>query len=184
MPINWKTAVATGLEKVSFHSKPMEGQCQRIECTQLHSFHIPARLCSKSFKLGFSSTWTKNMQVNNLGLEKAEESEIKLPTFVGSWRKQESSRKNLCFIDYTKAFDCVDHNKLWKILKETGVPDHLTVSWETWKWVKKQKLEHYMEQLAGSKLGKEYDTTLYCHPPYLLICGVHHVKCWAGWCTS
>ena len=60
-----------------------------------------------------------------LGLVKAEEPEIKLPTFVGSWRKQESSRKNLCFIDYTKAFDCVDHNKLWKILKEMGVPSHL-----------------------------------------------------------
>ena len=52
----------------------------------------------------------------------------KLPTFTGSWKKQESSRKNIhfCFIDYAKAFDCVDHNKLWKILKEMGIPDHLT----------------------------------------------------------
>ena len=59
--------------------------------------------------------------------EKAEEPEIKLPTSAGSWKKQESSRKNIyfCFIDYAKAFDCVDHNKLWKILKEMGIPDHL-----------------------------------------------------------
>ena len=57
-----------------------------------------------------------------------EEPEIKLPTSAGSWKKQVSSRKNIyfCFIDYAKAFDCVDHNKLWKILKDTGIPDQLT----------------------------------------------------------
>ena len=57
-----------------------------------------------------------------------EELEIKLPTSVGSSKKQDHSRKNtyFCFIDYAKAFDCVDHNKLWKILKEMGIPDHLT----------------------------------------------------------
>ena len=60
-----------------------------------------------------------------LVLEKAEEPEIKLPTSTGSLKKQEF-QKNFCFIDYTKAFDCVDHNKLWKILKEMGIPDHLT----------------------------------------------------------
>ena len=63
-----------------------------------------------------------------LVLEKAEEPEIKLPTSSGSSKKQESSRKNIyfCFIDYAKAFDCVDHNKLWEILKEMGISDHLT----------------------------------------------------------
>ena len=62
-----------------------------------------------------------------LDLEKAEEPEIKLPTSDGSWKKQESSRKYIyfCFIDYAKAFDCVDHTKMWKILKEMGVPGHL-----------------------------------------------------------
>ena len=62
-----------------------------------------------------------------LDLEKAEEPEIKLPNSVGSQKKQEF-QKNIyfCFIDYAKAFDCVDHNKLWKILKEMGIPDHLT----------------------------------------------------------
>ena len=63
-----------------------------------------------------------------LVLEKAEEPEVKLPTSAGSWKKQASSRKNIyiCFIDYAKAFDCVDHNKLWKILQEMGIQDHLT----------------------------------------------------------
>ena len=69
-----------------------------------------------------------NFQVFKLVLEKAEEPEIKLPTSAESSKKQESSRKNIyfCFIDYAKAFGCVDHNKLWKILKEMGIPDHLT----------------------------------------------------------
>ena len=62
-----------------------------------------------------------------LVLEKAEEPEIKLPTSTGSWKKQESSRKtSISAFDYAKAFDCVDHNKLWKILQEMGIPEHLT----------------------------------------------------------
>ena len=60
-----------------------------------------------------------------LDLEKAEEPEIILQTFTGSERKQGNSRKT-CFTDYTKVFDCVDHSKLWKILKEMGIPDHFT----------------------------------------------------------
>ena len=68
-----------------------------------------------------------NFQMFKLVLDKAEEPEIKLPTSAGSWKKQEF-QKNIyfCFIDYAKAFNCVDHNKLWKILKEMGIPDHLT----------------------------------------------------------
>ena len=65
-----------------------------------------------------------------LVLEKAEELEIKQPTSAGSSKKQESFRKKkkiyLSFIDYAKAFDCVNHNKLWTILKDMGIPDHLT----------------------------------------------------------
>ena len=69
-----------------------------------------------------------NFQMFKLVFEKAEEPEIKLLTSVGSLKKQESSRKNIyfCFTDYAKAFDCVDYNKLWKILEEIGVPDNLT----------------------------------------------------------
>ena len=69
-----------------------------------------------------------NFQMFKLDLEKAEEPDIKLPTSIGSLKKQERSRKTscFCFIDYAKALDCVDHNKLWKILKEMEIPDHLT----------------------------------------------------------
>ena len=62
------------------------------------------------------------------GFRKGRGTRDQLPTSAGSWKKQESSRKNIhfCFLDYAKAFDCVDHNKLWKILSEMGIPDHLT----------------------------------------------------------
>ena len=67
-----------------------------------------------------------NVQRFKLDLEKAEEPEIEWPTSLASSKKQQSSKKNVyfCFIDYAKAFDCMDHNKLWKILKEMGIPDH------------------------------------------------------------
>ena len=69
-----------------------------------------------------------NFQIFKLVLEKAEEQEIKLPTSAGSWKKQDSSRKNIYFyfIDFAKAFDWVDQNEIWKILPEMGIPDHLT----------------------------------------------------------
>ena len=93
-----------------------------------------------------------------LDLETAEEPEIKLPTPTGSSKKQKEFQKNICFCftDYAKAFDSVDHNKLWKIPKEMGIPDHLTcLLKEICMQIKKQQLEPYMEQLTGSKLGKE-----------------------------
>ena len=85
-------------------------------------------------------------------------------------KKAREFQKNIyfCFVDYTKAFDCVDHNKLWKILQEMVIPDHLTclLSRSICMHVKKQQLELDMEQQTGSKLGKEC-IRLYCHPAYL-----------------
>ena len=72
-----------------------------------------------------------------------------------------------CFIDYTKAFASVDHNKLWKILKETGIPDHLTCLLRNLYAGQKQQLELYMKQQTGSKSGQEYVKAVYYHPAYL-----------------
>ena len=79
----------------------------------------------KISKQGFNSTWTKNFQMFKLDSEKAEELEINIPWII---EKAREFQKNIyfCFIDYSKAFDCVDHNKLWKTLKEMGILDHLT----------------------------------------------------------
>ena len=80
-------------------------------------------------------------------LEKAEEPETKLPKSAWSSKKAREFQKNIyfCFIDYAKAFDCVDHNKLWNILKEMEIPDHLTCLLETYMQVRKQQLELDME---------------------------------------
>ena len=79
-----------------------------------------------------------------------------------------------CFIDYAKVFDCVDHHKLWKILKEMGIhhqvyiiKTNLPASWEICMQVRKQQLELNMEPQTGSKQEKEYVRAIYCHPAYL-----------------
>ena len=91
-----------------------------------------------------------NFQMFKQDLEKVEEPEIKLATIMENTRE---FQKNIYFrfTDYPKAFDCADHNKLWKILKEKEIPDHLTCLWEIHTQVKKQQLELDMEQQAGSK---------------------------------
>ena len=104
-----------------------------------------------------------------LVLEKAEEPEIKLPTSAGSSEKQDSSRTNIyfCIIDYAKAFDSVDQNKLWKNLKEKGIPDHLTCLLRNLYASQEQQLELDMEQQTGSNQEKEFIRGVYCHPAYL-----------------
>ena len=74
----------------------------------------------------------------------------------------------------------MDHHKLWKILKEMGIPDHLTflLRKEEGMQVKKQQLELDMEQQTSFRSGKEYIKNVYCHPAYLT--SMHHAKCWAG----
>ena len=83
-------------------------------------------------------------------------------------KKAREFQKNIyfCFIDYTRAFDCVDHNKLWKILKEMGIPDHLTCLLRNLH-AGQEATEVDMEQQTGSKSGKEYIKAVYCHPAYL-----------------
>ena len=79
-------------------------------------------------------------------------------------RKSKRIPQNIyfCFIDYAKASDCVDHNKLWEILEEMEYQTTLPESWEICMQVKKQQLEPNMEKRTGSKLGKEYIKPVYC----------------------
>ena len=102
-----------------------------------------------------------------LDLEMAEEPQIKLQTSTGSSKKQENSRKKHLLIFYwlCQSFDCVDHNKLWKItFKRWEYQTTWPVSWEIYMQIKKQQLELDMEQQNGSKLSKEYVKAVYCHP--------------------
>ena len=84
-------------------------------------------------------------------------------------KKARQFQKNIyfCFIDYAKAFEYVDHNKLWKILKEMGIPDHLTCLLRNLYAGQKVTVRLDMKQQTGSKLGKVYVKAVYCHPAYL-----------------
>ena len=98
-----------------------------------------------------------------LVLEKAEETEIKLPTSIGSQKKQENSRKNIyfCFIDYAKAFDCVEHN-CGKFLKRWEYQTTLPASWETWMQVKKkQNQNNWLVQNWEGSTTRLYIVTLF-----------------------
>ena len=103
--------------------------------------------------LGLSIMWTENFQMFNLGLEKARGIRDQISTICWIIEKAREFQKNiyLCFIDCAKTFDCVDHNKLWKTLKEMEISDHLMCLLRNLFAVKKQQLELDMEQQTGSK---------------------------------
>ena len=104
-----------------------------------------------------------------LDLEKAEEPEIKLPTSTGSLKKQESSKKNIyfCFIGYAKAFHCVDHNKLWKIVQEMEISDHLTCLLRNLYVGQEATVRTGHATTDWFQLRKENVKAVYCHSAYL-----------------
>ena len=102
-----------------------------------------------------------------LVLEKAEEPEIKLSTSAESSKKQESGRKTAALLTMPKPLTSVDHKKLWKILKEMGMPDHLTCLLRNLYAGQEATVRTGHGTTDGSKSGKEYVKAVYCHPTYL-----------------
>ena len=117
----------TGRGQFSFQSQRKAMPKNAQTTAQLHSSHTLVKQCSKFTKPGFSNMWTVNFQMFKLVLEKAEEPEIKLPTSAGSSKKEESSRKTSisALLSMPKPLT-VRITINWKILKEMGIPDHLT----------------------------------------------------------
>ena len=104
-----------------------------------------------------------------LGLEKAEEPEIKLPTSTGSLKKAREFQKNIyfCFIDCAKVFDCVEHNTLWKILNKMGIPDHLSCLLRNLYASQEVTVRTGPGTTDWFQIGNEYVKAVYCHPAYL-----------------
>ena len=130
MPANLEnSALATGLEKVSFHSNTKERQCQRMiklphNCT--HLTHQQSNALNSPSQA--STVQEPRNSICSSGFRKGRGIRDQIANIQWIIEKPKEYQKNICFcfIDYAKAFDCVDHNNLWKILKEMGIPDHLT----------------------------------------------------------
>ena len=130
MAANWKnSAVATELQKVSFHSNLKESQCQKC------SNYLTIALISHTSKVTLKILQARLQQYVNrefpdvqAGFRKGRETRNQVASIHWITEKAREFQKKIYsyFIDYAKAFYCVDHNKLWKILKEIGIPDHLT----------------------------------------------------------
>src|SRR5574337_144478 len=125
------SAVATGLEKVSFHSNPKERQCQSMfkllpVALISHTSKVMLKILQARFQQ-YMMYRVQQLSDVQAGFRKGRGTRDQVANICWIREKAREFQKNiyLCFIDYTKAFDCVDHNKLWKIIKEMGIPDHL-----------------------------------------------------------
>ena len=170
MPTNLEnSAVATGLEKVVFIPIPKKGNAK--ECLNYGTI----ALISSTSKVVLKILQTRLQQYMNCelpdvqaGFRKGRGTRDQIANIYWIIEKAREFQENIyfCFIDYAKTFDCVDCNKLWKILQEIGIPDHLTCLLRN-PYAGQDTTEPDMEQQTGSKLGKEYIKAVYCHPAYL-----------------
>ena len=123
------SAVAPGLEKVSFHSNPKERQCQRMLKLPHNCTHLTCcKAMLKILQVRLQQYMNCELPDIQTGFRKGRGTRDKIANICWIIGKTSEFQKNICFcfIDYAKAFDCVDHNKLWKILQEMEIPDHLT----------------------------------------------------------
>ena len=153
MPANLEnSAVATGLEKVSFHSNPKERQCKKCTnyCTIALISHA-SKVMLKILQARLQQYVNRELPDVQAGFRKGRGTRYQIAKLRWIMEKMREFQKNIyfCFIDYAKAFDCVDHNQQWKILKEMGIPDHLTCLLRN--LYACQEVDLDMEQQTGSK---------------------------------
>ena len=161
-PQDWKKSV--------FILIPKKGDAKECSnyCTIAHISHT-SKIMLKILQARLQQSMNHEPPDIQVGFRKGRGTRDQIASIYWIIEKAREFQKKIyfCFIDYAKAFDCVNHSKLWKILKETEIPDHLTSLCETYKQVKKQQLKLDREQWTGSKLGKEYMKAVYCHLAYL-----------------
>ena len=169
MPANLEnSAVTTGLGKVSFHSNPKERQCQRML-----KHHIVALISHTSevmlkiFQGRLQQYMNRELTDVQAGFRKGRGTRDQIANIFCIIEKAREFQKNICFINYAKAFDCVDHNKLLEILKEMGIPDHLTCFLKNLYAGHEATVKTGHEQQTGSSSGNEYVKAVYCHHAYL-----------------
>ena len=162
--------VATGLEKVSFHSNPKERQCQRVLKLSHNSTHLTTSTVTlKILQARLQQYVNHEVPDVQAGFRKGRGTRDQIANIHGIIKKQENSRKTSTFTLLTMArsltvWITTNCGKFWRRWEYQTT---WSASWEICMQVKKQQLELYMEQQIGSKLGKEYITAIYCHPAYL-----------------
>ena len=187
MPANLEnSAVATGLEKVSFHSNPKERQCQRMlklphNCTHLVSH--ASKVMLKILQARLQQYVNHELPDVQAGFRKVRWTRDQIASSCWIIEKAREFQKNIyfCFIDYTKAFDCMDHNKLWKILKEMGIPPYLLLRNLFAGQETTVRTRHGTMDWFQTEKGVRQGCILY---PACLAYIVHHAKCQTGWSTS
>ena len=170
MPANMEnSAVATDWKRSVIIPVPKKSNAK--QCSNYHTIVLISH--SSKIMLKILQAWLQqyvNQELPDVqaGFRKGRGPRDQIANVCWIIEKAREFQKNIyfCFIDCAKVFDCVNHNKLWKILKEWAYQTILPVSWETCMQVKKQQLEPNIEKLTGSKLGMEYKD-VYCNPVYL-----------------
>ena len=148
LSVSWRWAVATGLGKVSFHSNPKKGNAK--ECSNYHTIALISHASDvmlKIFQARLQQYVNPELRDVQAGFRKGKNQISNCQHPLDHGKSKRVPEKHFCFIDYAKAFDCVDHNKVWKILKEMGYQATWHDSWETYMQVRKQHLELYMEHI-------------------------------------
>jgi len=130
MPANLKNSVVlTGLEKVSFHSNSKKGNAKEYSnCCTIALISHASKVMLKILQARLQQYVSYELPDVQAGFRKGRGTRDQIANIHWIIEKAREFQKNIYFIDYVKTFDCVDHNKLWKTLKEMGIPDHLTTS--------------------------------------------------------
>ena len=171
MPANLENSVvATGLGKLSFHSIPKKRNAK--ECSNYHTIAFishSSKVMLKFLQARLQQYANRELPDVQAGFRKGRGTRDQIANIIWIMEKARELQKNIyfCFIDYAKAFDFGDHNRLENFLKRLEYQTSWPSSWEICVQVKKQQLEPDMEQCTGSKLGKEHFKAVYCHPAYL-----------------
>ena len=163
------STVATGLEEVSFHPIPKKGSAK--ECSNYHTVALIShtnKVILKILQARLHQFVNHELSDVQAGFRKGRGTRNQIANIHWIIEKAREFQKNIyfCFIDYAKAFDCVNHNKLWTILKETGIPDHLTCLLRNLYAGQEATVRTDHGTTDWFQIGKEYVKAVYCHPVY------------------
>ena len=161
-PQDWKRSVF-----IPFSKKDNAKECSNYRTVALISH--TSKIMLKILQARLQQYMNRELPNVQAGFRKGRGTRDQIANIHWIIEKAREFQKNIyfCFIDYAKAFDCVDHNKLWKILKEMGIPDHITCLLRNVYAGQEAIVRMEHGTMTGSKLGKEYVKAVYYHPAYL-----------------